>query len=312
MRPDRERAPVVVGIDGPGSALEAVDWAMAEAATQGRPLRIVHAFHPALPADPYGMVPPTDCLAVARTGAEALLREAVARARAVASDVEVSAHLLPGAPNPALLDEATRARLLVLGSRGLSGMRGLLARSVSVQVAAHARCPVVIIRQSHGAGGPGRAPARVVVGIEPAPVPGTSGAGTSGAGVIGFAFEAARQRGIPLAAVHAWGPPEIEARASGALARALEPWRHRFPDVTVLPAAVRDDPAHALVTASLGAALVVVGSRGRGHLRGSMFGSVSQAVLHHGHSPVAIIRDRAVTADSGPAGATERDRRRHG
>lgn len=305
------RAPVIVGIDGPGSALEAVDWATAEAATRGLPLRIVHAFHPALPADPYGMVPPTDCLAVARTGAETLLREAVARSRAVASDVEVPAHLLPGAPNPALLDEATRAALLVLGSRGLSGMRGLLSRSVSVQVAAHACCPVVIIRQSHGAGDPGRAPARVVVGVEPAPGTGTSGAGTSGAGVIGFAFEAARQRGIPLAAVHAWRPPEAEALASGALARALEPWRHRFPDVTVLPAPVRDDPAHALVTASRGAALVVVGSRGRGHLRGSMFGSVSQAVLHHGYSPVAIVRDLTGPPDTDAAGTGERHRRRH-
>lgn len=37
-----ERGPVVVGVDGSGSALDALDWAAAEAATRHRPLRVVH------------------------------------------------------------------------------------------------------------------------------------------------------------------------------------------------------------------------------------------------------------------------------
>ncbi|MDN5747958.1 MAG: universal stress protein, partial [Pseudonocardia sp.] len=300
------RAPVVVGIDGAGSAGDAVDWATAEAAARGCPLYVVHAFRPPLPADCYGLVPPIDDAFTARTAAETVLSEAVARARSVASDVEVSALLLWGTPNRTLLDEAADAQLLVLGSRGLCGARSLLTKSVSVQVAAHASCPVVVIRPARGDGAPGWSPLRVVVGADPTP---------ACAPAIRFAFQAARQRGIPLAAVHAWTPDTpagstpvaasttmAEALARRALARALAPLRSEFADVPVVTTLVPGDPADVLVAESRGAALVVVGSRGRGQVLGTMFGSVSQSVLHHGHSPVAIVRN-----DPAVPPVTERD-----
>jgi nucleotide-binding universal stress UspA family protein len=142
---------------------------------------------------------------------------------------------------------------------------------------------------------------------------------------VGFAFQAARQRGIPLTAVHAWtpdppadleaisGPPAMaEVLAGRTLERALDRWRSEFAGVPLVTTLVRGDPAHALVAASRGAALLVVGSRGRGHIRGTMLGSVSQSVLQHGHSPLAIIRqDSALTAQSpvehGADPAPERD-----
>lgn len=309
MSPGRGSAPVVVAIDAAGSAGDAVDWASAEAATRGCPLRVVHAFHPPLPADPYGVTPQVDSLFTARMRAESVLREAAARARSVASDLEVSARLLLGTPARALHDETAGARLLVLGNRGLCGLRGLLARSVSVRVAAHACCPVVVIRPPQGEGDPGWSPPRVVVGVD---------ATASCTPAVGFAFQAARQRGIPLTAVHAWtpdppadleaisGPPAMaEALAGKTLERALDRWRSEFADVPLGTTLVRGDPAHALVTESRGAALLVVGSRGRGHVRGTVLGSVSQSVLHHGRSPLAIIRhDGALT------GATTRRARR--
>lgn len=292
MTPAPTRPAVVVAIDDAGSSGDAVDWASAEAAARGWPLRLVHAFHPPLPADPYGLVPPVDCLFTVRTAAESILREAVVRARSVASDVEMSALLLLGTPARALIDEARRAHLLVMGSRGLCGVRGLLARSVSVHVVAHASCPVVVVQASK-AGEQGWSPPRVVVGVDATP---------SCTPAVRFAFEAARQRGVPLAAVHAWSAdpagdtgtapgPQAVARMLGhrTLMCALDRGRDEFPDVPVITSLVRGDPADALVAASRGAALVVVGSRGRRHLMGTMLGSVSQSVLHHGHSPLAII-----------------------
>lgn len=55
-------------------------------------------------------------------------------------------------PTRALLDLAADADLLVVGSRGLGGFKGLLLGSVSQQCAQHARCPVVIVRDHDDAG----------------------------------------------------------------------------------------------------------------------------------------------------------------
>ena len=146
MSPTGTRGSVVVGIDGTGAADDALDWATAEAAARGCRLRIVHAFRPSLLVDPYGVVPPLGDLPVVWAAAEQVLAQAVARARSVAPDLPVTARLLQATAVPALLGEARDASVLVLGGRGPRGLRGRLSRSVSAQVAAHAPCPVVMIR----------------------------------------------------------------------------------------------------------------------------------------------------------------------
>ncbi|MCA1693869.1 MAG: universal stress protein, partial [Actinobacteria bacterium] len=188
-------APVVVGVDESGSALDALDWAAAEAATRHRPLRVVHAFTWPAIVDPYGAIPgPGDC--GCRAAAEQVLEEAVTRARSVIPDGHITPRLVVGAAARAMLEQALDADLVVLGNRGFGRLRGLLSRSVGVQVVAHATCPIAIVHPFHIVP-PGPSAARVVVGID---------GSTQSIDAIGYAFHAATQRGIGLTAVHAWTP----------------------------------------------------------------------------------------------------------
>jgi nucleotide-binding universal stress UspA family protein len=225
--------------------------------------------------------------------ADMVVEQAVSRVRCVASEVEVSTHLLRGAVAPAMLAQCGDAELIVLGSRGLGGVRGLFAGSVSVNVAMHASCPVVVVRPMRPVA-PGRSAARVVVGVD-----GT----TVSEHAIGFALRAAVQRGVAVTAVHAWsprGPADFEAVTDDwSLAEAEEwralqgtfaQWRHRLAGAHVDLRLVTGRAQDVLIAESAGAALVVVGSRGRGGLRAALLGSVSQAVLQHAHCPVAVVR----------------------
>jgi nucleotide-binding universal stress UspA family protein len=67
-----------------------------------------------------------------------------ARSR-VPSDVEAQTQIANEHPARALIHASETADLLVIGSRGMGGFRGLLLGSVSQQVLHHARCPTVLI-----------------------------------------------------------------------------------------------------------------------------------------------------------------------
>jgi nucleotide-binding universal stress UspA family protein len=63
----------------------------------------------------------------------------------VGPDPRVEAAVVEGSAAAAVLEAADKADLVVVGSRGLGGFRGLLLGSVSQQVAQHAPCPVVVV-----------------------------------------------------------------------------------------------------------------------------------------------------------------------
>ncbi|NED57663.1 universal stress protein, partial [Micromonospora aurantiaca] len=121
---------------------------------------------------------------------------------------------------------------------------------------------------------------------------------------LGFAVERAAQRDVPLRVLRAWEPPgdrwvppdfdpeQIAASERAAAEAELAPWRESFPDVPVEIEAVPGSASALLVEASRSAQLVVVGSRGRGGLRGMLLGSVSQQLIQHSHCPVAVVRER--------------------
>jgi nucleotide-binding universal stress UspA family protein len=142
---------IVVGVDGSEGAVQALRFAIEEARIRGAELRAVSAWH--VPPAVYGAgwAPASTDLDEFRKLAEASLRESVEEAGATAAGVEVTPVVREGNPVDVLLAESEGADLLVLGTRGMGGFKGLLLGSVSHQCANHATCPVVIVPpKSHG------------------------------------------------------------------------------------------------------------------------------------------------------------------
>jgi nucleotide-binding universal stress UspA family protein len=286
-------APVVVGVDASEASGYAVDWATDEAALRHRPLRVVHVLTWPLVALPTGPIDAGPVYPGLRKAAEETLAGAVDRVRARAPRIELADALPEGGAANRLIAESGHAALLVVGHRGLGGFAGLLLGSVGVQVAAHAACPVIVVRPPRPAGRTGP----VVVGLDGSDMSELA---------LQFAFEEASMRGVGLIAVHAWRWPaaaepgdmlplvydldDLQAEEARVLAEALAGHRERYPDVPVEQRSVRGRPGAVLVAASAGAGLLVVGCRGRGGLTGLLLGSTSQAVLHHAECPVAVVR----------------------
>jgi nucleotide-binding universal stress UspA family protein len=284
------RSDILVGIDGSEQSMLALDWALAEAASRGLPVRLLHA----MDLRPYGSPARTGALYFdendARTYARELLDEAAERAASGAPDVPVSVETATARPARTLIAASHDAALVVLGARGAGGFDELLLGAVGTQVAAHAACPTVVVREPAVGGD-------IVVGIDGSPLSDAA---------LNFAFDEASRRGGKLVALHAWPHPisvgpgdqvpvvynveqiaEDEARL---LAEAVAGHRDRYPDVDFVQQVVHAAPAHALVEASTHADLVVVGARGHGGFAGLLLGSVSQVVLRHAHCTVAVVR----------------------
>lgn len=281
--------PVVAGVDGSESALQAVGWAADEAKRRGTGLRLVHAYE--IPAGyPPGFVDSQMLYdAIVEQGDNWLTQAREVAEKAVPGlDVEVVA--TKASPVVTLLRQSESASLLVLGSRGLGGFTGLLVGSTAVELTARADCPVVIVR-GPGADGP------VVVGVDGTPV---------GEPAIEFAFAAASARDVDLVAVHTWTDLLLEIAFGGGadaldmsrvaeeaeelLAERLAGWQERYPDVRVTRQVSRERASRALLRHAEGAGLVVVGSRGRGGFRGLLLGSTSQHLVYHAPCPVAVVR----------------------
>jgi len=281
---------VVVGVDGSASSLAAVDVAAREAQLRGLPLRVVHAFvWPYLGAplgpSPYG--PPEGGL---QNDAERLLAEAVQQAARAVPGLDVESEIVTGGATAVLLEESPAAALVVLGDRGLGGFTGLIVGSVAVQLTAHAHCPVLVVRGRPNPSGP------LVLGVDGSPEAWPA---------VLQAFDEASLRGAELVALHAWLDPvpaqlgdvlpvvydvdQVEAEEMRLLAEAVAGCRERYPDVVVHEELVRARARDALMERSAQAQLLVVGSRGRGGVRGLLLGSVSQDALHEADCPVLVV-----------------------
>ncbi len=286
------RGRVVVGFDGSDAARAAVDWAAAEAALRGRGLTIVHAILPPVTTGGLGVgLPPSlDIIDDLEAAARDEIEQVAAKLRT--EDLEVDGVVRIGAPSSVMLEASEEADLVVIGSRGHGGFRGLLLGSVGAQVAAHAGCPVAVIR--HGAP---EGAAKVVVGID-----GSAAAEAA----LAFAFDEASRRGWSVQAVHAWDVPaydllivpngpvpiplsDVADDEIRLTAEVLAGFRDDYPDVDVVESLLRAPAVQALLDASADAAMVVVGTHGHGPAMGALLGSVSNGLLHKVTTPIVVV-----------------------
>ena len=278
---------VLVGVDGSRGADLALAWAVQHAEHTRRPLVIVHATAP-VPAD--ATVPQDDAVGVA---GHTVMDRALLRARSRHPAVPVIALGPVGDPRAVLADLAADAVALVVGSRGRTPLASLLLGSVSVALASHAPCPLVVVRP-HPA---------VVAFNDLSVVVGVDGDGERDALTLGYELASSQYR--PLTVVHAVAAPpafpypdligsELLSRSLDAAERFLDEtltgYDAKFPDVVVRRKVVRGSPTRALVTASRTASAVVVGCRGRGTTRSHLLGSVSRSVVEEAHSTVVVVR----------------------
>jgi hypothetical protein len=284
---DTAESGVVVGADGSDHGIAALRWAAGAAVAYGLPLTVLHA-RPDHEAEPELVDEPTGVLGAA-----------VALAREARPGLEVRALQMPDSPVQSLLAAGENADVLVLGSRGVEGFRGLLLGSTTMHVAPYAQCPVVVVHSGMEGGVP----------IEEF----AASSGNRGQVVLGYDGSSASNRAAAFAFRHA------EAIGCGVVAVSVEPGRGEpateaidpenatpgsdtsafhspvivtaaaFPGVPVSFVSGTGRPAEVLLSEAVGAELLVVGSRGSGGFAGLIMGSVTQKVLAHADCPVAVL-----------------------
>lgn len=279
-------AAILVATDGSPHAARALRWAAAEATRVGAPLRIVIAQEPS--GDLQAMAP--TLYEAQHQRALDILQDARSVVQENYPDLEVEAETRQGRTLDVLLGLGALARLIVVGSRGRGGFAGLLLGSTSQRLAGHSATPVVVVPEHDDADRRG-----IVVGLD---------GSSESQQALEFATDQALSRGVPLTAVavvqgshfynpetpvaHDWVEQAAEESARD-LAETVAPLREQHPDLEVIESVERGHPAEALLHASRGAELLVLGSRGRGVTRSLVLGSVSQSVLHHADLPVAVL-----------------------
>jgi len=134
---------------------------------------------------------------------------------------------------------------------------------------------------------------RVVVGVDGSP---------SSYAALRWADRYARGVGGAVEAIHVWDTPSARGWSGPAIDPDfdLEQARSAFADElrAVFPGErparlkehlVEGDPSEALIRASEGAELLVLGRRGRGGFARAMLGSVSQRCAQHAACPVVVV-----------------------
>jgi nucleotide-binding universal stress UspA family protein len=275
---------IVVGVDGSPRSELALRWAARWQGRDGARVRAVMTWdYPVvftLPVPIGAPVPPPERM---QEATEEALAGIVAH---LGDDVpnEIEQVVRRGRASAVLVEEATGAAMLVVGTRGLGRATGALLGSVSRKVAAAAPCPVVVVPEATDldADGP------VVVGVD----------GSSGSlAALRWAGEATDGE---IRAIHVFEYPfgpeyaidDLEFDDPEDLGRKV--LEHSVAEAlgdrgSVRTEAVHGDGREVLAEASVGASLVVVGTRGCTGIEGVFLGSVATDLAARSAAPVVMV-----------------------
>jgi nucleotide-binding universal stress UspA family protein len=264
---------IVVGIDSEAPSQTALDWVIERTALVPARVRLVTV----LGERPFST-----------RRAERDMRDAQARLRHARPGLVVEPRLVDGTGiSEVLADEARDADLLVVGHHRGRIVLSALAGALPAQIAAHAACPVVVVPHDWL-----RRFGKVVVGITPD--------GSSDAALEFAAAEAhALGRSLDIVQVTvaedhpgstiAIGAPDEPAARTPAMAHAAEAARAGRPGLAVRTFTVSGDPDHILRAHGREAAMVVVGSHGRGAVDAVMRGARAYTFMNWSAAPICVV-----------------------
>jgi len=262
----------VVGVDGSAPSEAALAWAVRNARRDAVALELVHV------VDPEQGMMGVDLLDAAERAGERILAEATQRIRAQHPTLAVSAELLSGVPTWTLAAHARPDDTLVVGTGKTGYVSGRVLGSRSVQFALAASGPVAVVPEVDP-----RFRQGVVAGIDR---PETA------ASIARRAALEAVDRGMRLTLIHAV-PPEVaaaqRANLESPLVRAAEAARDVEGMLEIRSRLSTRVPAEALLDASRGSALLVVGPGAVADTH-SPLGTTLHAVLLNANAPVLVVR----------------------
>ncbi|MFD8496084.1 universal stress protein [Amycolatopsis sp. NPDC059657] len=142
--PPPTAGPVLVGVDGSPASEAAIEFACEEASLRRTGLTVVHTWNEVLTEDGIRRGP-VDSGRIHEDESR-LLAEQLAGWQEKYPDVPISRVVMRGRPVRTLLEFGDRAQLIVVGSRGRGGFKGMLLGSTSQALLAHSACPVAVVR----------------------------------------------------------------------------------------------------------------------------------------------------------------------
>jgi nucleotide-binding universal stress UspA family protein len=271
--------PVVVGVDGSQPAERALVFAANEAALHGAQLLIVHC----------GDVLTGQARArgEVRDYSHEVLRESVATAIDASDTCNIGTLLRDDQPAGVLLELSEHARMLVVGTHGVGRIAGALLGSVAHRVAAHARCPVVVVPEAWRARAEGEA-RPVAVGVSGSP---------SGRDALEFGFTEAERADLPLTAVRSCAEIDQAHSEDGAirqqqqtlLTELVEAAWAKHPGVEVVTELASAPACDTLRVVAAHASLLVLGRRHTDDHDVARLGPVSSRVRSNSPCPVALV-----------------------